>query len=128
MYNSPAGNDIAVVLQAMQDNPLSRFTMKPELSIPKPPSGWPAYAEQIGWRATWEQVDSQSGGMIAWELFSTGKTPQECLQQFSQDLNNAFNSQEDINDACNTCGYSVTSYEHYTQCAPKPDRFPHFGA
>jgi hypothetical protein len=74
----PAANTIA---EAMQDNPLSRLTIKPELHI----NAKTKYTEQIGWRVTWKQVDSSSGGMIAWELYAIGKTPQEALQQFAAD-------------------------------------------
>lgn len=78
------------IFQLMQDNPLSYMTIKPEFNDMKAAlKGQPGYTEQIGWRATWVQVNSDNGTQIAWELFSIGKTPQEAIQRFATDLKQA---------------------------------------
>jgi hypothetical protein len=97
MYNPPSGQDIAIVLQALADNPLSHFGIRPQLVVKtKVIHGViePIYTEQTGWRATWMQVNSNEGSTIAWELTTTAKTPQLCLQQFAQDLQAAFSQEE----------------------------------
>lgn len=74
------------LVQALKDNPISRFVIKPEIHIEN------RYAEHIGWRATWEEVGS--GAMVEWELFSIGKTPEATLEQFVKDLAQAFDDKD----------------------------------